>query len=386
MKESFWALDDKIDFLNHGSFGSCPRPVLDEQDRLRRLMEAEPVGFLDGELEGRLDEARAALGAFVGASPEDLAFVPNATFAVNTVLRSARLGPGEEILVTDMEYNACRNAADFVADSCGPVAVAHIPFPGATPRRAADAVLQAVTPRTRLALLSHIVSPTGVILPVEELVPELQRRGVAVLIDGAHAPGQIPLDLRALGADYYTGNCHKWLCAPKGAAFLHVRRDRQRDLRPLVISHGANSRRTDRSRFRLEFDWTGTSDPTPYLCVPAAIRALESQVRGGWPEIMRRNHELALQARTLLAAALGVEEPCPPEMIGALAALPLPPHVAGAPASADGVDPLHERLIKEHGIQVPIFPWPTPERKLLRVSAQLYNRREQYEKLARALS
>jgi len=223
------------------------------------------------------------------------------------------------------------------------------------------------------------------ILPVETLVSELQRRGVDVLVDGAHAPGQVALDLAALGAAYYTGNCHKWLCAPKGAAFLHARRDRQEGLRPLAISHGANSRRADRSKFRLEFDWTGTADPTPYLCVPAAIRAVAARAPGGWPEIMQRNHALAVEARTILATALGVEAPCPPEMIGAMAALPLPPRLAGAPAPAGGHDPLHERLFAEHRIEVPIFAWPTPERKLVRVSAQLYNRREQYEKLARAL-
>ena len=386
MSDSFWALDENVVFLNHGSFGSCPRPVLEAQSELRRLLEAEPVRFLDGELEGRLDEARAALGRFLGADSDDLAFVPNATFGVNTVLRGLRFAPGDEILVTDMEYNACRNAAEFVADSGARVVAARIPFPGATPKIAADAVLAAVTPRTRLAMLSHIVSPTGVILPLDVLVPELQKRGVDVLVDGAHAPGQIPLNLNSLGAAYYTGNCHKWLCAPKGSAFLHVRRDRQKGLRPLVVSHGANSRRADRSRFRLEFDWTGTSDPTPYLCVPVALREMEARVPGGWPEIMKRNRALALEARAVLLKALGVDAPCPPEMIGALAAVPLPPRVAGAPASADGRDPLHERLVKDHRIQVPIFSWPTPDKKLVRVSAQLYNRREQYETLARALS
>jgi isopenicillin-N epimerase len=383
VSDDFWALDPSVRFLNHGSFGSCPRPVLEAQSELRRLMEAEPVRFLDGELEGRLDEARAALGRFLGADPDDLAFVPNATSGVNTVLRSRSFAPGDEILVTDMEYNACRNAAEFVAGAR--VVAARIPFPGATPKLAADAVLAAVTARTRLALLSHVVSPTGIILPIDVLVPELQKRGVDALVDGAHAPGQVPLNLSALGAAYYTGNCHKWLCAPKGSAFLHARRDRQKELRPLVISHGANSKRADRSKFRLEFDWTGTVDPTAYLCVPIAIRALESRVPGGWPEIMKRNRALALEARALLCAALGVDAPCPPEMVGALAALPLPPRVAGAPASADGRDPLHERLV-ERGIQVPIFSWPTPDKKLLRVSAQLYNRREQYEALARALA
>ncbi|OGS56779.1 MAG: penicillin epimerase, partial [Elusimicrobia bacterium RIFOXYB2_FULL_62_6] len=354
-----WALDPKIEFLNHGSFGSCPLPVIKEQDRLRRLMEAEPVRFLDRELEGRLDEARSALAAFIGADPDDIAFVPNATAGVNTVLRSLRFEPGDEILATDMEYNACRNAADFAVGGVR-VRAARIPFPIGSPDEAAKAILACASERTHLALLSHITSPTGIILPLESLVRELQGRGIDVLVDGAHAPGQASLDLRRLDATYYTGNCHKWLCAPKGAAFLHVRRDRQERIRPLAISHGANSRRTDRSRFRLEADWTGTDDPTPYLCIPAAIQFMESAVPGGWPEVMRRNHSLTVEARKILADALGIPAPCPEVMLGAMAALPLPADLAGPPAPPKGLDPLQERLFSEFRIEVPIFPWPSP--------------------------
>ena len=384
MLAAHWGLDPKVAFLNHGSFGACPLPVLEQQAELRRRMEAEPVRFLDRELEGRLDEARAALARFLGADPDDLAFVPNATTGVNTVLRSLRFEPGDEILATDMEYNACRNAADFIVGRARVVA-ARIPFPAVSPKAAAQAVLACVTDRTRLALLSHIASPTGIILPIDPLVRELQGRGIDVLVDGAHAPGQVPLDIARLDAAYYTGNCHKWLCAPKGAAFLHVRRDRQELIRPLVISHGANSRRTDRSRFRLESDWTGTADPTPYLCVPVAIRFMAGAVPGGWPEVMRRNHALAVEACRILAEGLGAPEPCPESMLGSMAALPLPRALAGPPAPAKGLDPLQERLFLEHGIEVPVFAWPAPEKKLLRVSAQLYNRREQYEELAAVL-
>ena len=384
MLERRWGLDSRVAFLNHGSFGACPLAVLEAQTELRRRMEAEPVRFLDRELEGRLDEARAVLARFVGADPDGLAFVPNATAGVNTVLRSLRFEPNDEILATDMEYNACRNAADFAASPARVVA-ARIPFPVSSPEAAARAVMACVTDQTRLALLSHITSPTGIILPVESLVTELQARGIDVLVDGAHAPGQVPLDIAGLGAAYYTGNCHKWLCAPKGAAFLHVRRDRRERLRPLVISHGANSRRTDRSRFRLEFDWTGTADPTPYLCVPDAIRFMARAVPGGWPEVMRRNHALALEARAILAEELAIPEPCPGAMLGSMAALPLPTALAGPPAPAQGLDPLQERLLLDHGIEVPVFPWPVPGRKLLRISAQLYNSRAQYQDLAAAL-
>lgn len=381
-----WALDPAVTFLNHGSFGACPLAVLEAQRRLVAEMEAEPVRFLSRELEGRLDVARAAVAAFVRADPDDLAFVPNATSGVNTVLRSLAFGPGDEILTTDHAYNACRNAAEVIAARAGArVVVASVPFPLDSPDRVVEAVLARVTPRTRLALLDHVTSPTGIIFPIEQLVAELQARGVDALVDGAHAPGMLPLDLRGLGAAYYTGNGHKWLCAPKGAAFLHVRGDRQAAIRPLAISHGANSPRTDRSRFRLEFDWTGTADPTPHLCFPEAIRYLAGLLPGGWAEPMARNRGVALAARRTLCDALGIEPPSPDAMVGALAALPLP-DAPGPPAVPRWRrDPLQEALFARFGIEVPVMAWPAPPRRLIRVSCQLYNAAADSERLADAL-
>lgn len=380
-----WPLDPGVIFLNHGSFGACPADVLRHQAELRARMEAEPVRFLVRELPERLAAAREALGAFVGADADDLAFVTNATSGVNAVLRSLSFSAGDEIVITDHAYNACRNALDFVAGGAeARVVVAAVPFPVESPGAVVEAVLAQVTPRTRLALLDHVTSPTGLVLPIERLVAELTARGVDVLVDGAHAPGMLPLDLRALGAAYYSGNCHKWLCAPKGAAFLWVRRDRQAGVRPLTISHGATASQPGRSRFRLEFDWTGTGDPTAWLTVPRCIEYLGSLVEGGWPALRARNRALALEARRLLCEAVGTDPPCPDTMVGTLAAVPLPDGQMGGLGWRQP-DPLQQRLFDGWGIEVPIVSWPAPPRRLVRVSAQLYNDRNQYVRLAEAL-
>jgi len=380
-----WPLDRGVVFLNHGSFGACPTEVLRRQAALRAEMEAEPVRFLSRELDDRLDAARGALAAFVGADAEDLAFVANATGGVNAVLRSRLFAAGDELLTTDHAYNACRNALEYAASRAGAsVTVARVPFPVASADAIVDAVLAAVTPRTRLALLDHVTSPTALILPIERLCAALAARGVDVLVDGAHAPGMVPLELRTLGATYYSGNCHKWLCAPKGAGFLWVRRERRPEVRPSVISHGANVTRTGRSRFHLEFDWTGTADPTAWLTVPAAIDYLGSLLPGGWPALMARNRALALEARRLLCAAAGTPPACPDTMLGSLASVVLPDGQT-TEIGWRRPDPLQRRLFGGWGIEVPVTSWPAPPRRLVRISAQLYNRPEHYARLAEAL-
>jgi len=369
-----WTLDPAITFLNHGSFGAAPRVVLDKQAALRAQLEREPVRFFVRELEPMLDEARRTLAAFLGAEEAGLAFVPNATAGVNAVLRSLDLDKFDELLVTNHEYNASRNALDYVAGIAGAkVVTVDVPFPIDSPDIVIERVLEKVTDRTRLFLIDHVTSQTALILPVERLVKELASRGVDTLVDGAHAAGFLPLDLRAIGAAYYTGNLHKWVCAPKGAAFLYVRENRRRGIRPIAISHGANATRTDRSSFHLEFDWTGTFDPTPWLSVPAALAFMENH--GGWPEVMRRNAALTLLARDLLCDTLGIAPPAPDAMLGSMAAIPLP----------DGDESLQDKLFFDHAIEVPLMPWPHPPKRLLRISAQLYNELGDYEKLAAAL-
>lgn len=307
------------------------------------------------------------------------------------MLRSLRFAPGDELLTNTHEYNACNNALRFVAERWGAkVVTADVPWPLRDEREVVDAVLGAVTPRTKVVLLSHVTSPTGVVFPVEKIVKELNARGVETIIDGAHAPGMIPLDLGAIHAPYYTGNCHKWMCAPKGAAFLWVREDRRHLIRPLTISHGANSARTDRSRFRLEFDYTGTADVTPFLVLPTLIEFMGSLVPGGWDGLMRRNREMALRGRDELCRALGAVPPAPDGMIGSLASVRIPARDPAAPVEPTRYhDPLQDRLIKEWGIQAPIvlFPPGVPgaTMRMVRIAMQVYNTVGQVEYLALAL-
>jgi isopenicillin-N epimerase len=385
-----WTLDPGVTFLNHGSFGACPRPVLDAAQRLRERIEREPVRFLVVELEPLMDAARAVVATFLGADADDLAFVPNATTGVNTVLRSLDFAPGDELLTLDHAYNACKNALEHAAARAGArVVVARVPFPTPGPDAVVEAVLARVTPRTRLLLVDHVTSQTALVLPVARLVAELAARGVDTLVDAAHAPGMVPMHLDDTGAAYTAGNFHKWVCAPRGAAFLHVRRDRQERIRPLVISHGANSPRRDRSRFRLESDWTGTFDPTPFLCVPEALRFLDGLLPGGLHAWMDHNHAAALAARRTLSAALHLEPPCPDEMIGAMAALVLPvpddARAPEAPRSFDPIDPLQEALFTRFGIEVPVFPFPALPQKLVRVSTPAYVTPADVDRLAAAL-
>ncbi|MBX7113485.1 MAG: aminotransferase class V-fold PLP-dependent enzyme [Myxococcaceae bacterium] len=380
---SDFLLSPEITFLNHGSYGACPRLVIETQRAFQDELESNPIDFFNRKLETLLDAARVKLSAFVGCAPQDMVFVPNATTAVNTVVAQWKLTAGDEVLVTQHAYNACTNAVRAVCERSGATMVlATPPFPVTSPQRVVDVVLAAVTSHTRYAMLDHVTSPTGLVFPVERLIPALRERGVECLIDGAHVPGMLPLDINKLGAAWYTGNLHKWLCTPKGSAFLHVRHDMQRTFRPLIVGHAANSSRTDKSRFQLDFDIIPTDDPTPFLCIPRAIEVMAALHPDGWPGVMAANHALALQGRDVLLKALGFMAPAPDDMLGALAAIPLPD--THQPRGAEE-EPLRERLFREHRIEVPIFSWPNPRGRVLRISAQRYNRLEQYEKLAKVL-
>jgi isopenicillin-N epimerase len=350
-------------------------------------MEAEPVRFMMRELEPLWDASRDVLAGLLGADPADLVFVRNATEGVGCVLQSLAFAPGDKLLVTDHAYNACRNAVEYVAARAGAeVVVARVPLQGVTADGIVDAILSAIEPGVRLALLDHVTSPTALVFPIQRLAAELNAHGIDALVDGAHAPGMLPLDVARIGAAYYAGNCHKWLCAPKGAGFLHVRRDRQQGIQPAVISHGYNTRRPDRPRLHVDFDWTGTSDPTAALSVGRAIGFLGRLTDGGLAELMRRNHELAAAGRRVLCDALDSPPLGHDDLLGSMAAVALPEGLGPPPADEPWQpDPLSRWLLDDHGIEAPVYTFSPENCRLLRISAQAYNHLGQYERLAAVL-
>ena len=381
-----WGLEEDRIFLNHGSFGATPTAVREEQRTWQDVMENEPVRFFEDLMPSILEQTRVALAKQLSCQADDLALVENATSGVNTVMRSLEFSEGDEILVPDHAYQACRNTIDFVAQRWGArVVTVPLPFPIDGPHVVMEAMLGAVSERTVLAMIDTVTSPTGLRMPFEDLTAELEGRGVSVLLDAAHGIGMVPLNLDELGASYTTSNCHKWLCAPKGSAFLHVRKDRQADIHPLTISHGMTFPLGDTTRFRHEFDWTGTRDMSAHCALPFAIDHLADEVEGGWPAIMQHNHDLAIRGRNILCEALDITPPCPDEMVTSIATLILPEQVEGGGIPLHEPDPLHVVLSEKYGIQVPVWSWPSPRGRYIRISAQLYNSEAEYRYLAWAL-
>jgi isopenicillin-N epimerase len=364
-----WLLDPGVAFLNHGSFGATPRAVLAEQDRWRARMERHPTHFMSEELPPALRAAAARLAAFVGSEANDLVFVENATAGCNTVLNSLRLSPGDEILVTDHCYAAVRKAAEYAAARAGArVVEAAVPFPLDDPARIVAAVGDKLGPRTRLAIIDHVTSPTAINCPVRELTALCHAAGALVLVDGAHGPGMLSLDVPSIGADWYTGNCHKWLMAPKGSGFLWASPARQAETHPLVISHGFGQ------GFTAAFDWVGTRDPTAWLAVPAAI---DFHQRLGGAALRERNAALAREQATLLARIWNTERGAPDPLIGSMAAVRLP--LAG-PASPERALDLRAKLFAQHRIEVPVTAFAGA--LWARISAHAYNRPSDYARLA----
>jgi isopenicillin-N epimerase len=363
-----WALAADVVHLNHGSYGGCPRAVIAAANGWRARLEAAPMRFMILDWQAELDRARAVLAAFLRAPVDQLVFMPNATNGVATALAAARIEAGDELLTTDHAYRACKNQLVGLAVARGArVTIAELPVPF-DPDAAVAAIARAVTPRTRLALLDHVTSPTAFVLPIARMLPHL--RGVQVLVDGAHAPGQLDLDVGALlaaGVTWYAGNNHKWLCAPKGSGFLVT----TTAVRPLVTSHGASPEYGPPNRLHAELDWMGTYDPAPHFAVPSAIQTI-ADLGGGWPAVRAHNHALALELRR----RLGGTALAPDDSIGSMAAfaVALPPGETRASI---------ERALLSTGWEVPIIE--TPRGILVRVSAHLYNQATEGDALAAKL-
>ena len=367
-----WTLDPDFLTVNHGSFGATPRVVLAVQDEWRRRMEAQPTRFMDRVLPDALRAAADRLARFMGAEGKDLGFLENTTVGCNAVLRSRRLGPDDEVLVLTHGYGAVRNTVRYVTELAGArMTEATVPFPNPDADGVIAALQAAITPRTRLAVIDHITSPSALVLPLGRMVAACHARGVPVLVDGAHGPGQVDVDLAAIGADWYVGNCHKWLCAPKGSAFIWAAPDRQDGLHPVTISHGYAK------GFLAEFDWTGTRDPSAFLAVPAA---LDFHARLGGALLRARNVALAAEATALLARRLNTERGATGALAGAMGVVRLP--ISGA-ATAERARALRTRLL-EANTDAPLHAigggiW-------LRLSAHAYNELADYERLAEVVA
>jgi len=365
-----------VAFLNHGSFGACPRPVFETYQNWQRELETQPVDFMGRKLPDLLTAARHRLAEFIGAGDDDVVFVPNVTHAINIVARSLQLEPGDEVLTTDHEYGAVNNTWNFNCEKWSARYVQQpIPVPLQDPAEVVDALWAGVTPRTKVIALSHITSPTAVRFPVAEVCRRARAAGITTVIDGAHAPGQIELDMQAIGADFYGGNCHKWLCAPKGAGFLYVRPDRQPEIEPLVVSHGWSSvaYRGSTSRYINVLSWTGTSDPAAYLSVPTAI---DFMAENDWPQVRAACHRLGAAVRRRIHTAFGTT-PLYPDATTWWSQM----FVATLPDGA--VETINGRLWSEHRVEAPVLQWQ--DQSLVRVSVQAYNTPEQLDQLQEGL-
>ncbi len=367
-----WLLEPDAVFLNHGSFGATPRAVLDAQTHWRTRMENQPVRFMTRELPVALDASLEKLGALLGARAADLAFVDNATSGVNAVLRSIDWQAGDEIVLSRQAYEAVEQAARYIADRHGVrLRPAAIPFPIDTDTAIVSAYREALGPRTRLVIVDHVSSPTALIAPVQRIVTLCRETGCAVLVDGAHAPGMLPLAIESLGADWYTGNCHKWLFAAKGCGFLWTAPARQATTHPLCIARGYGA------GYRNEFDWTGTRDPSAWLALDAA---LEFHRTLGGDTLCERNHAQVIAAAQLLCDAWNVALPAPTSLFGSMVTVPLPPRW---PVHLDQAKLLHDRLWDEHRIELPVLAHN--DRLWVRISCQAYNEFADYDRLAQAV-
>lgn len=379
--EPVWQLDPQWTFLNHGSFGARLERVATEQERWRRRLERQPLRFMLDEYLPELEKVRRRVAQLAGAPADEVVLVPNATYGVSSVLRSLKLSDGDELIVLEQAYGACRAALDYVAERAGArVVVVSLPVPIASDEAVVAQVLEAVTERTRFALLDAVISPTGWVLPIERLVAELKQRQVETLVDAAHSPGLTPMALTRCGAAFTAANLHKWTCAPLGSAFLHVRKDLRDEILPCALSHGMNLPVAE--RWHDCYDWTGTFDPSAWLSIPLALDALEACHPEGLTGLMRRNNAMAQAGADLIRDRLGFEPTAPRSMFAAMVSVVLPlPTVPKLHHLA--TDPLQRRLIEAYQIEVPVMS--CSGRRILRLSCQQYTTQRDLERLVEAL-
>ncbi|MEX1040501.1 MAG: aminotransferase class V-fold PLP-dependent enzyme [Pirellulaceae bacterium] len=360
---SDFLLDPDVIFLNHGSFGACPRPVFDQYQAWQRKLERQPVRFLQRELPELLAEARRQVAEYLGARATEIVFVPNPTFAANTIARSLPLGQGEEVLISDHEYGACRFAFQFAAQKKGfRVVQQAIPLPVESEEATVDVFWQGVTPNTKLIFLSHITSPTALTLPVPQICARARDAGILTMIDGAHAPGQIDVDLANIGADFYTATCHKWMCAPKGSGIFYAREDRQHLIEPLVVGWGWGPEKTFHrdNEFQEHHEWLGTHDPSAYLTVPAAIAWEKENITA---EVRQRSCDLARLAVELASQLDGIERVHPDSFYCQMGLIDITSRQVDAAA-------FKSWLYDTHQIEVPVIRWH--DRTFIRVSTHAY--------------
>ncbi|GAB4387013.1 MAG: aminotransferase class V-fold PLP-dependent enzyme [Phycisphaerales bacterium] len=380
-----WPLGAGLTYLNHGSYGSCPAYVLERQDEIRARMERDPTRFFKVELERLSDRAREALASLIHAPAEDIALMGNGTVAMAVALHAAGLEQGDEVVVTDHEYSATMNELARLCQQTGArVVVARVGVPVAGEDQVFDAVAESITERTRLVVVSHITSASAIVFPVERIARLCRERNIEVLLDGAHTPGQVKIDIAALGPTYYAASCHKWLNAPKGSGFLYVHPSAQEKVRSRVQSCRVHLRRA-RKAFLCDTDYVGTGDYTANLVIPDVIEHMASQLPGGWDEIMASNHAKVVAARELICARTPAEPMAPASMVASMASVMLPPNPDRTrPTCYD--DALQDALIDRHAIQVPVWEMPGVTPRVMRISAQLYNHMGEYERLAEALN
>ncbi len=375
--KSLFLLDPEIHFLNHGSFGACPRPVFEAYQSWQRRLERQPVLFLGREYDALLQESRAALGIYLNAEAEDLVYIPNATHGVNIVARSLNLQPGDEVLTSDHEYGACDFTWEFICNKTGAKYIHQpMPLPVRTEEELVNQFWAGITKQTRVIYLSHITSPTALRLPIEPICALARQAGILTVIDAAHSPGQIPVNLQGLGADIVFGNLHKWMMSPKGAAFLYARREIQPMLEPLVVSwgYGGNPPLERSSRFINFFQWTGTRDPSAALAVPDAIQFMEAH---DWGNVRQECHALLVKAVEQICDLVKLQPlyPLNGAFFSQMAIAPLPPGV--------DISVLKSRLYEEYRVEVPLIEWQG--QKFVRISIQGYNTPDDVDALVNGL-